>query len=619
MPTGAFSFFRHARKNTGRKEMDLNGAEIIMGILEREGIEIIAGIPGGSNLPLYHALAASKVRHVLARHEQAAGFIAQGMARRTGKVAVCFATSGPGVTNLLTAIADAKLDSIPIVAITGQVPRAMLGTDAFQEIDTYGLSIPIVKHSVLVKSAAELLIELPRAFAIARSGRPGPVIIDVPKDVQTERVNFDIWPEAGASFKTPDPDPDVVREIVEAIAQSERPVIYAGAGCAASAASAAALASFARYCRIPVTATLLGLGCFPPDDPLWLGMLGMHGTRKANGAIAESDLLIAVGSRFDDRATGKLARFAPHARVVHIDIDEAEIGKLRRPTIGLVADAGEALRALEIAARSTASTATESERFNASTRRSAWERHIAERAAADTGPRDAGASHPVRFLAELSDLMEADSIITTDVGQHQMWAAQAMKVRSPRSFLTSGGLGTMGFGLPTAIGAALADPEKRVVCVTGDGSLLMNIQELATLAELRAKVTVIVMDNGRLGLVRQQQELFYDGRYIASRFESRPDFAAIAAGFGVPSVDLEALDGGNGEAALAAALSAGGPVLVRVAVDAAANVYPMVPPGAANEEALGDYTGDALADPVGIPAPASAETEDGEGAEEESA
>ncbi len=598
--------------------MELNGAEIIMGILEREGIETVAGIPGGANLPLYHALAASKVRHVLARHEQAAGFIAQGMARRTGKVAVCFATSGPGVTNLLTAIADAKLDSVPVVAITGQVPRGMLGTDAFQEIDTYGLSIPIVKHSVLVKSAAELLVELPRAFAIARSGRPGPVIIDVPKDVQTERVAFDIWPEAGAAFKTPAPDSATVEEIVEAIAQAERPVIYAGAGCAASAESADALASFARYCRIPVTATLLGLGCFPPEDRLWLGMLGMHGTRKANAAIGESDLLIAVGSRFDDRATGKLARFAPHARVVHIDIDEAEIGKLRRPAIGLVADAGDALRALESAARSRDGAAS-SNGGRLWVPRPEWEARIADRAATESGPADARDGHPVRFLAELSDLLSEDAIITTDVGQHQMWAAQAMKVRRPRSFLTSGGLGTMGFGLPAAIGAALAEPDKRVVCVTGDGSLLMNIQELATLAELRAKVTVIVMDNGRLGLVRQQQELFYDGRYIASGFEARPDFAVIAAGFGIPSVDLETVGEDGEEAALRAALAADGPVLVRVAIEAEANVYPMVPPGAANEDALGDYSGDALADPVGIDAPAQEEIAEVEGAEEESA
>jgi len=553
--------------------MEASGAQIIIGILEREGIEVVSGIPGGANLPLYDALAGSRIRHVLARHEQAAGFIAQGIARRTGEVAVCFATSGPGVTNLLTAIADAKLDSIPVVAITGQVPRAMIGTDAFQEIDTYGLSLPITKHSVMVQSAAELLVELPRAFAIAREGRPGPVVVDVPKDVQTELCRFDEWPAPSFRPEPRAPDPDTVARIAEEIGRSERPVIYAGAGCAARADSAAALAGFAREAGIPVTTTLLALGSFPPGDALSLGMLGMHGTRSANRAIAECDLLIALGARFDDRATGRLDRFAPRARVVHVDIDEAEIGKLKRPHLSMAADAGLACRALAAAAPKKS--------------RDAWLRRIAELKAAETGPRDAEEGHPARFLAAVSDALGEDAIIATDVGQHQMWAAQAMAVSTPRSFLTSGGLGTMGFGLPAAIGASIADPEKRVVCVSGDGSLLMNIQEFATLAETRANVTVLVMDNGHLGLVRQQQELFYKENFMACAFDARPDFALIAAGFGVPAIDLEKEDDPLG--ALEAVFRRKGPSVVRVPVDALSNVYPMVPPGAANEDAIGCY------------------------------
>jgi acetolactate synthase-1/2/3 large subunit len=573
-------------------DMEMTGAEIIVGLLERAGITTIAGIPGGSNLPLYHALGASRIRHVLARHEQAAGFIAQGQARRTGRPAVCFATSGPGVTNLLTAIADAKLDSVPVVAITGQVPTSMLGTDAFQEIDTYGLSIPIVKHSVLVKSAAELLVELPRAFAIAAAGRPGPVVVDVPKDVQIQKAAFDAWPAINLPpAAAAEPDPAALAEIAQAVAAAERPLLYAGAGCAASDAAAASLAAFARAAGAPVVCTLLGLGAMPPDDPLFLGMVGMHGTRAANAAALECDLLIAVGARFDDRATGKLAAFAPKARTVHIDIDAAEIGKLRRPNLALTADAGAALAALAavlapVAVRPAA--------------REVWAASLADRRRREAGPRDAPIGHPARFLADLAARLPANAVVTTDVGQHQMWAAQAMPVRGPRRFLTSGGLGTMGFGLPTAIGAALADPESPVVCVSGDGSILMNIQELATLAELRPKLAIVLMDNGRLGLVRQQQELFYSGRYVASRFECRPDFAAIAAGFGIPSVDLE--KEADPDAALAAALAFDGPCLVRVPVDPEANVYPMVPPGAANADAIGAYAPDRPAAAAAAPA-----------------
>ncbi len=557
----------------------MNGAEVILGILEREGIKTVAGIPGGSNLPLYHALAKSGIRHILARHEQAAGFIAQGMARTTAEVAVCFATSGPGVTNLLTAIADAKLDSVPIIAITGQVPRAMLGTDAFQEIDTYGLSIPIVKHSVLVKSAAELLVELPKAFKIARSGRPGPVIIDVPKDVQSELISFEAWPEAGTREAAPEASDNEIAEVVRAIGEAARPVIYAGAGVVASGNSAAMeLSSFAKRNGIPVTSTLLGLGCFPADDPLWLGMIGMHGTRAANKAVSECDLLIAIGARFDDRATGALDRFCPLAKIIHIDVDAAEIGKLTHPFLPIHADATQALNALN---------RHEQAPLAYPERRKAWQTRTALYMAQEQPCEDAGDGHPVKILAGIARTLPKDAIVATDVGQHQMWAAQALGARGPRQFLTSGGLGTMGFGLPTAIGAALANPDKKVVCVSGDGSILMNIQELATMAELKVNLAILIIDNGALGLVRQQQELFYQERYSACTFELRPDFATIARGFGVKAIDLATEE--DWMTAFEEALQQQGPVVIRVPTDLAANAFPMVPPGAANQDAIGAY------------------------------
>lgn len=569
--------------------MKATGSEIIIGFLEREGITRVAGIPGGANLPLYDALAKSSIEHVLTRHEQAAGFIAQGIARSTGEVAVCFATSGPGVTNLLTAIADAKLDSIPIVAITGQVPTGMLGTDAFQEIDTIGLSIPIVKHSVLITDAQELLVELPKAFYIARSGRPGPVLIDVPKDVQNQIVEFEAWPEVGLQAALPriEGQEEVLDDILQAIASSQRPVIYAGAGCASSQESALALRKCAASFGIPVVTTLLAIGTMDSEDPRWLGMIGMHGTQAANTAVKNSDLLITVGARFDDRASGRLDAFAPQAKIIHIDIDPAEIGKLKKVLIGLKADAGQALLALcERAVRHQPQwdEKAREERYT-------WLMQCSQGAQDSRELVDAPPEHPVAFLRELFARLDEQSIVTTDVGQHQMWAAQACKTNRVRSFLTSGGLGTMGFGLPTAIGAALANPDRRVVCITGDGSLLMNIQELATLAELNLKLTIILMDNGQLGLVRQQQELFYGQRYSASIFETKVDFALIARGFGIEGIDLDdfSQDAEKTQQALAQALAKNGPSLVRINTSSLANVYPMVPPGGANEEAVGSY------------------------------
>jgi acetolactate synthase-1/2/3 large subunit len=557
--------------------MKFTGAQLIMALLERQGIDTIAGIPGGANLPMYDALAASSIRHVLARHEQGAGFIAQGMARATGRPAVCFGTSGPGATNLLTAIADAKLDSIPLVAVTGQVPQAMIGTDAFQEIDTYGLTVPITKHNYLVRSAAELLEVVPDAFRVATSGRPGPVVIDVPKDVQNEPIELDVLPAPGVSDPSPTFDASDLAHAAAMIDRAARPVMLIGAGIIAAEASAT-LRQLAEKASIPVASTLLGLGALPADHPLFVGMVGMHAARYTNMLLEECDLLIALGIRFDDRATGKAAEFCPNARILHVDIDPSELGKIKRPTLGIEADVGAWLRALTPLVQPQP--------------RCEWTARLC-RLRRDHPLAMPGADDPLQpygIIRHAAAIAGRDAIVTTDVGQHQMWAAQAFPFARPRQWLTSGGLGTMGFGLPAAIGAALAQPQRTVICFTGDGSLLMNIQELATAAEEQVNVKLILLDNGHLGLVRQQQQLFYGGRYHASRFHAEPDFAAIARAFGVDACDLETES--DPLSALDAALRCGGPALVRVPIEAAANVYPMVPPGAANRDMIDGGTHD---------------------------
>jgi acetolactate synthase-1/2/3 large subunit len=551
--------------------MKTTGAQLITQLLERQGITIVPGIPGGANLPLYDALRASGIHHVLARHEQGAGFIAQGMARVTGKPAVCIGTSGPGATNLLTAIADAKLDSVPLVAITGQVSRAMIGTDAFQEIDTYGLTIPITKHNYLVRSAAELLEVIPAAFRIAASGRPGPVAIDVPKDVQNETVAFDRWPDPGQ----PDPPPRArAEDVVRAAAllnAAQRPVCLIGGGIIVAGASED-IRMLAEKASIPVASTLLGLGAMAHDHPLFLGMVGMHAARATNLLLEECDLLLALGIRFDDRATGKVAEFCPQARIVHVDIDASEIGKIKQPTLGIEADVGELLRAL-------------GPLVEARLRREWLGRMAALRAAyslATPGLDDP--CEPYGIIRQTAAHVDERAVVTSDVGQHQMWAAQAFPFAWPRQWLTSGGLGTMGFGLPAAIGAALAMPDRTVVCFSGDGSLLMNLQELATAAEEGVNVKVVLLNNAHLGLVRQQQQLFYGGRYHASRFHAQPDFAAIARGFGIAAYDLGQTD--NPLTVLAYALEEPGPCLVNVPIAHEHNVYPIVPPGAANRDMI---------------------------------
>lgn len=551
----------------------LNGAQITVRLLERQGIRIVTGYPGGAILPIYDALGQSTViRHVLARHEQGAGFIAQGMARASGEVAVCMASSGPGATNLLTAIADAKLDSIPLVAITGQVPKAMIGTDAFQEVDTYGLSIPITKHNFLVSSTEELLEVIPRAFEIAASGRPGPVLIDIPKDVQARSIEISQWPEPGRGRPAAPAPADALQQAATMINSAARPLLYLGGGVVHSGASALAV-ELAEKANLPTVMTLMALGAMPVDHPLSLGMLGMHGARYCNLALDECDLLIAVGARFDDRATGKVAAFCPNAQIIHIDIDPAELDKIKTAHIGITADVSEALsRLLPMVSANS---------------REIWGDRI--RSLKAEFPQvfpdaDRPLSH-FGLIREIAEHLDDEATVATDVGQHQMWVAQAYPLRRPRQWLTSGGLGTMGFGVPAAIGAALAEPQRTVVCFTGDGSILMNIQELVTAGEEGANVKIVLMNNATLGLVHQQQTLFYGERLFASQFKAMPDFVRAAQALGIAAVDLDAA--ANPVASLHAALDQPGPCLIHASIDAEQKVYPMVPPGAANRDMIG--------------------------------
>jgi acetolactate synthase-1/2/3 large subunit len=551
-----------------------SGAEIVVRLLERQGIRTLPGIPGGANLPLYDALSRSTViRHVLARHEQGAGFIAQGMARVTGLPQVFLATSGPGATNTLTALADARLDSVPLICITGQVPSAMIGTDAFQEVDIYGMSLPVTKHNFLVRSAEELLTVIPAAFRIAASGRPGPVLVDIPKDVQTRIAHFEAWPAPGRPDPLPGLDMDAILRAAALINGARRPLLYLGGGAARSGAAQAARA-LAEGATIPAAMTLMGLGTLPSAHPLCLGMLGMHAAPYTNILLEECDLLIAVGVRFDDRATGKLDQFCPQASVVHIDIDPGEMDKLRTPEVGITADAAQALDALlPLVDRR---------------KRAPWAERVAQlrRSHGFEPPQADDPASAYGVILHAARLAGEDAVICTDVGQHQMRTAQAYPFTRPGRLLTSGGLGTMGFGMPAAIGAALARPDLPVVCFSGDGSILMNIQELATAVEQGANIKIILLDNNALGLVQQQQQLFYGGRIFGSDYRMRPDFTAIARGFGMRAYDLST--GVAPAQTLAMAFAERGPCLIRVPVRAAEGVYPMVPPGAANREMIGD-------------------------------
>lgn len=551
--------------------MQRSGAQLIIDFLEQRGVGVVAGMPGGANLPLYDALHASRIRHVLVRHEQAAGFIAQGIARVTGRAGVCFATSGPGATNLVTPLADARMDSVPVVAITGQVPTALLGTDAFQEVDTVSIFRPVVKDVAMVRHVDEVWPALQRAFELAESGRPGPVLLDVPKDVQQARTTAPVTSPVPPTAAAEPLSEALLDRALELLRSAERPVLYLGGGVSRAAAHEL-VAQLARREQLPVVCSLMGLGAFDPAHPLFCGMLGMHAAPYTNLLLHECDLLLAIGVRFDDRATGKLSEFCPRARTIHVDIDAREIGKLRRVDVGIVSDAATFLQAFLPRTSESA--------------RPTWLARVAALRKQSPLPEPAiqEGMHPLAILRAIGDCLAPETAVTTDVGQHQMWVAQSLPIRSPRQLLTSGGLGSMGFGLPAAIGAALANGA-RAICVTGDGSLALNIHELATLAELDLDVVIVLFDNRHLGLVRQQQTLFYGERLHACAFERHTDFVTVARGFGVEACEWHPTK--DSAHALQQLLAQRGPRLIRVPLMAAEMVLPMVPPGAGNCEMLG--------------------------------
>jgi acetolactate synthase-1/2/3 large subunit len=477
------------------------------------------------------------------------------------------------------------MDSIPLVAITGQVPTAQIGTDAFQEVDIYGMSIPVTKHNFLVASTEELLQVVPRAFAIAMSGRPGPVLIDIPKDVQTRCIELREWPEPGRRAEQASADADALAAAAALIAEAQRPVLYLGGGVIHGGAAQLAV-QLAEAAQLPTVSTLMALGAMPHGHPLHLGMLGQHGAPCANLALEECDLLIAVGARFDDRATGKVAAFCPRARIIHIDIDPAEVGKIKQVEVGIVAEVGEALgRLVPMVMEAMALNAWPQR--DRPTGRECWLERV--QALKARHPQPLPRLHDPRshfgLIRAVAECVGDEAIVATDVGQHQMWVAQSYPLRRARQWLTSGGLGTMGFGVPAAIGAALAAPERTVVCFTGDGSILMNLQELVTAAEEGVNVKIVLMNNAALGLVHQQQTLFYGNRLFASQFKSMPDFVAVASALGITGVDLDTAN--DPRAVLADELRAPGPCLIHVTIDAEEKVYPMVPPGAANREMIG--------------------------------
>jgi acetolactate synthase-1/2/3 large subunit len=561
----------------------VSGGDALMDALHRHGVRHIFGYPGGAILPIYDALHKAEdrgwLKHILVRHEQGGAHAADAYARATGQVGVCFGTSGPGATNLVTGIATAYMDSVPMVVVTGQVPRAAIGTDAFQEIDIFGITLPIVKHSWVVRDPSQIGRIVAEAFLIAASGRPGPVLIDVPKDVGSEL--FDYVPVAPgtaipAGFKpTPAPDPNHLRQALELITQAHRPLLYVGGGAVSSGAQEAVTA-LARHFQIPVTTTLMGKGAFDERDPLSLGMLGMHGTAYANFAVTECDLLIAVGARFDDRVTGRLDSFAPRARVIHIDIDAAEVGKNRRPDVPIIADVNAALVGLLALCASDAGKGRTTAWLS---RIAQWKHHYPL-----VVPAPEGEIAPQEVVVALRELAP-QAYITTDVGQHQMWAAQFLPT-GPRRWISSAGLGTMGFGMPAAMGVQVAHPEAQVVCVAGDASILMNIQELGTLSQYGLPVKVVVLNNGWQGMVRQWQQTFYDERYSASEMTSgMPAFKALAESFAVRGIQIT--DRADLIPQLREALAHPGPVFVDVVVRRDENCYPMVPPGASNAQMVG--------------------------------
>jgi len=556
--------------------MKLTGAQIVVESLLKEDINVVFGLPGGAIIDVYDVLYDSPIRHILVRHEQGAVHMADGYARATGKVGVAIVTSGPGATNTVTGIATAYMDSIPIVVITGQVPTKLIGNDAFQEVDIVGITRPCTKHNYLVKDVKDLARIVKEAFYIAKTGRPGPVLIDLPKDIQQAKTEFEYPDKVNLRGYKPTYHANVkqIKKAAQLLAKAKRPVIYAGGGVIYSEGASEALKKLAETYSIPVTNTLMGLGSFSGDNPLWLGMLGMHGTYRANMAISSCDVMLAIGARFDDRVTGKLDEFAPEAKIIHIDIDPSSISKNVRVDIPIVGDCHDALKKLFKAMNDIEGVEWQKKHQDWIEQIGEWKK---QHALAYEQPPE-GPIKPQFVVEKLYELTKGEAIIATEVGQNQMWAAQYFKFKYPRSLLTSGGLGTMGYGFPAAIGAQVAFPDKLVIDIAGDGSIQMNIQELATAVGNRLPVKVAILNNGYLGMVRQWQQLFYKKRYSQTCLEHSPDFVKLAEAYG--AVGLRATKPEEVESVIKKALSINAPVFMDFIIEPEENVYPMVPAGA---------------------------------------
>ena len=544
----------------------MTGAELTIDLLAKHGVKEVFGYPGGAIMPIYDALYGAPVKHYLTRHEQGAGFAAVGYARSTGKLGVCFATSGPGATNLITALADAMMDSVPLLAITGQVPTAAIGSDAFQEVDVLGMSLSCTKHSYLVERGEDLAEILQEAMHLAQSGRPGPVLVDIPKDIQMAPVNFHPW--LASQDEQPIYDQEQLAKANALLASAAKPLAYIGGGVQMADAQDELMA-FLNTSNMPAVSTLKALGSVLPDYQYNLDMLGMHGTQAANLAVQECDLLVCIGARFDDRVTGNLAKFASNAKVIHLDIDAAEVGKRKPVDASLVADLKDSIPAMkpvktnpEWLARTLQLKQTHAWRYD----------YPGEKVFAPY------------LLNRLSQRMPNNGVVCCDVGQHQMWVAQHMKFSHPSNHLSSGGAGTMGFGLPAAIGAQIARPNDFVLTVSGDGSIMMNIQELATIRRNNLPVKLLILDNQRLGMVRQWQQLFFEGRYSETNLSDNPDFVQLAAVFGIPGETITHAN--QVDDAIEKLVASEGPYILHACIDDKENVWPLVPPGAANDQML---------------------------------
>jgi acetolactate synthase-1/2/3 large subunit len=559
--------------------MQLTGAQILMEVLKEEGVDTIFGYPGGAIIDIYDELAKTDIHHILVRHEQAAVHSADGYSRASGRVGVCLVTSGPGVTNTVTGIASAYMDSVPMVILSGQVPTALIGNDAFQEVDIVGITRPCTKHNYLVMSIEDLAATVKEAFYLARSGRPGPILVDIPKDITKETTEYSPGKAVKLKSYNPTYNPNMkqLKKIVKLIESSERPMIFAGGGVILSKASRE-LTELARKTRIPVTTSLMGLGAFPETDPLSMGMIGMHGTYRANLCTSACDLMIAIGVRFDDRVTGRTDAFASQSQIVHIDIDPTSIRKNIPVTIPVVGDCKISLEHLN-------QLIDQVELGNLDEKRKPWFDQIQEWKNTNSLAYEQKETIKPQYVVEkLYELTKGQAIITTEVGQNQMWAAQYYQFDQPNHFITSGGLGAMGFGLPAAIGAQVAFPDKTVVDIAGDSSIQMNIQEMATAVQSGLPVKIVILNNGYMGMVRQWQELFYGKRYVSTCMDCAPDFVKLAEAYG--AVGLRATKPGEVESVLSEGLKIPGPVIMDFVVEKEEGVYPMVPAGAAITDML---------------------------------